>query len=261
MRSAIMVAVLVLATAFAWGQRGVGAARGGFAPRASFGYHLNAGGIHINTGFPAAHGSWGYSPYLYGYVNPPYSSFPYGGAYYGYPYYAQFYGGYPYRRGGYRGYGSYAYGAYAGYGYAGYAGYGYPYGVDSFYTYDTQAGSDQSSQTQQLSNQVNQLTYEVQRLREDQQLSRATPPQPPPPPSPPTAAPGSHHKPQAQPIPMTKLIFLDGHTEEVGDYAIVGQTLWIFNEQRAVKVPMGRIDVPATERANEERGVDFVVPR
>ena len=60
---------------------------------------------------------------------------------------------------------------------------------------------------------------------------------------------------------MTKLVFADGHSEEVADYAIVGQTLWIINEQRAVKVPLTRIDVPATQRANEDRGLDFVVPR
>ncbi len=48
---------------------------------------------------------------------------------------------------------------------------------------------------------------------------------------------------------------------EVENYAIVGQTLWIFSEQRARKVPLFSLDVDATAKANEERGLEFRVPQ
>ena len=59
----------------------------------------------------------------------------------------------------------------------------------------------------------------------------------------------------------TLLVFRDKHTQEVQNYAIVGGTLWIFSEQRATKLPLSWLDIEATTKANEERGIDFQVPR
>jgi hypothetical protein len=56
-------------------------------------------------------------------------------------------------------------------------------------------------------------------------------------------------------------VFRDQRTEEVENYAIAGQTLWIFTEQRARKIPLADLDIPATQRANEARGVGFAIPR
>ena len=64
-----------------------------------------------------------------------------------------------------------------------------------------------------------------------------------------------------EPHEPTVLVFRDKHTQEVENYAIVGQTLWIFNEQRATKVPLTSLDVDATAKANEERGLEFRVPQ
>lgn len=58
----------------------------------------------------------------------------------------------------------------------------------------------------------------------------------------------------------TVLIYRDGHAEEVGNYAIVGKTIWVFNEERAKKIPLADLDLPATKRDNEDRGIDFVLP-
>ena len=58
----------------------------------------------------------------------------------------------------------------------------------------------------------------------------------------------------------TLLVFLDKHTQEVQNYAVVGGTLWIFGEQRATKLPLAWLDVDATIKANDERGVDFRLP-
>jgi len=60
---------------------------------------------------------------------------------------------------------------------------------------------------------------------------------------------------------MTELVFHDHHTQEVQNYAIVGQTFWIFDSQQTKKVPLSELDVPATIKANDARGVDFQVPR
>ena len=99
-----------------------------------------------------------------------------------------------------------------------------------------------------LRSQIDRLTYEVERLREEQESARAA----------------QQPKPQAQrsavESPATVLVFRDGHRSEVRNYAIVGQTLWIFTEQRARKVPLSDLDVSATQAANAERGIEFAVP-
>lgn len=61
------------------------------------------------------------------------------------------------------------------------------------------------------------------------------------------------------PAPPTVLIFRDGHQAEIHNYAVVGQTLWIFSEERARKVPLADLDLDATRQANEARGVEFAV--
>ena len=72
---------------------------------------------------------------------------------------------------------------------------------------------------------------------------------------------------EAQPIdqqpanqPATVLVFRDQHQKEVNNYAIVGQTLWNFTPQRREKIPLADLDVPATVKANDDRGVSFIVP-
>jgi hypothetical protein len=59
--------------------------------------------------------------------------------------------------------------------------------------------------------------------------------------------------------PKTVLIFRDGHKEEVQNYAIVGENLIDFGETRR-KVALTALDVPATVKANDERGIDFTLP-
>ncbi len=61
-------------------------------------------------------------------------------------------------------------------------------------------------------------------------------------------------------IPPTVLVFRDQHKEEVHNYAIVGQTLWNFSSQRTEKIPLAYLDLPATTKANDDRGVTFRVP-
>jgi len=58
----------------------------------------------------------------------------------------------------------------------------------------------------------------------------------------------------------TVLVFRDRRSEEIRNYAIAGETLWVFTQQRARKIPIAELDVPATTKANEDRGIDFRLP-
>ena len=64
----------------------------------------------------------------------------------------------------------------------------------------------------------------------------------------------------SDPAPATVLVFRDQHQQEVQNYAIVGQTLWAFSSGRTQKIPLADLDVNATEKANDDRGVSFRVP-
>ena len=63
----------------------------------------------------------------------------------------------------------------------------------------------------------------------------------------------------ATPIDPTVLVFLDGHQQEVTNYAIVGQTVYVF-DKRTQKIAHTDLDVAATIKLNDDRGVDFQVP-
>lgn len=146
----------------------------------------------------------------------------------------------------------YGYGYGYGYGYPYYGYYGYdPLFWDSSSSYDSSEGYQQ--QNEQLSQQINELSNQVAQLREQQQIQSYTPSssnrQ-----TPPAAA-------KADPTATTVLIFRDQHREEISNYAVVGRTVWVFNEEQAKKIPLAELDVPATIKVNDDRGVDFNVPR
>jgi len=61
-------------------------------------------------------------------------------------------------------------------------------------------------------------------------------------------------------LPNTVLVFRDEHKQEIRNYAIAGQTLWNFSPQHTQKIPLSDLDLPATTKANEDRGLTFRVP-
>ena len=68
-------------------------------------------------------------------------------------------------------------------------------------------------------------------------------------------------KPEAQePQIPTVLVFKDGHQLEVTNYAIVGNTLYDVSGGRTKKVALAELDLPATVKQNDQRGLDFRVP-
>ncbi|HKW25400.1 MAG TPA: hypothetical protein VJN48_06420 [Terriglobales bacterium] len=74
------------------------------------------------------------------------------------------------------------------------------------------------------------------------------------------ATPDSASSQPAQPQEPSLLVFRDGRQLEVQNYAIVGDSLYDFTPGHARKVPLSQLDLPATVKANDDRGLDFTLP-
>jgi hypothetical protein len=74
-----------------------------------------------------------------------------------------------------------------------------------------------------------------------------------------SAEPSQQSDQQANATP-TVLIFRDHHQREITNYAIVGQSLWNFTPERKEKIPLADLDLAATIKANDDRGITFSVP-
>ena len=68
--------------------------------------------------------------------------------------------------------------------------------------------------------------------------------------------------PEAEPAnqPRTVLVFKDGSHREVLNYAIVGSTLFDLSDGLTRKVALAELDLPATVKQNDDRGVEFQLP-
>lgn len=60
--------------------------------------------------------------------------------------------------------------------------------------------------------------------------------------------------------PATVLVFKDGHHSDILNYAIVGDTLFDLGAGHAKKILLADLDLVATHKANDDRGVDFQIP-
>ncbi len=263
MRRSLALAALgaALLTAPTWAQRRGGGMSAGSGGRAVMASHSFTGGMHSgihgsgmgfrgtgNGGFHGA-GRPGFGGFHSGF-RPGFGSHgrPFFGAGF---HHRHFYPGWGW-------YGGWGWGAY-GYPYA--WGWGYPWGYGDLGWYDTGGyldqyyapqnyandyqNSDQQNEMQAQQDQIDRLNDEVANLREQREAqSRASRvPQP------------------TTKSESTQLVFRDKHTEEIQNYAVVGQTLWVLSQQRARKIPVEELDLPATEKANEARGVEFSIPR
>jgi hypothetical protein len=56
------------------------------------------------------------------------------------------------------------------------------------------------------------------------------------------------------------LVFKDGRKLEVGNYAIVGATLFDLTPGHPRKIALADLDLEATRRQNDDRGVTFELP-
>ena len=58
----------------------------------------------------------------------------------------------------------------------------------------------------------------------------------------------------------TILIFKDGHKLQVGNFAIVGATLFDLTPGHARRIALADLDLAATCKLNDDRGVIFLLP-
>ena len=121
----------------------------------------------------------------------------------------------------------------------------------------------------QLKNQMAQVNSILEQLQANQAAKVATPPRtkrtPPAASKKTTAAATATTTPPVavepdEATPTTVLVFHDGHRIEARNYAIVGQSLWIYTADDSKKVPLADLDVAATKTANSDRGVVFQLP-
>ncbi|MBZ5511973.1 MAG: hypothetical protein LAN70_12485 [Acidobacteriia bacterium] len=77
--------------------------------------------------------------------------------------------------------------------------------------------------------------------------------------NPPTVADDQSPADAREQIPVV-LVYLDGHEQEVKNYAIVGPTLYDLGAFVAHKIPLAELNLKATIKANDDRGVEFSVP-
>jgi len=234
---AVAALLFTLAPANLWSQMRGGHAgssfgRSGFSSGSSF-----RGSTFVGGGFGFAHGGFGrggfgfgHRPVFFGNHGPffhgPRSGFFFGAGF-GYPYFAS--GFYPY--GGY--------------------GYSYPIVVGSGPAYVSAPPSYYESSPlpqnyypdpyydRELRRDVDELHGKVDRLQRDVEAKNHPP----------------------SPRAKTVLVFKDDHIREVQNYAIVGPTIWILDSQRAEKLPLSSLDVDSTIKLNDERGIDFQIPR
>jgi len=143
-------------------------------------------------------------------------------------------------------------------------GYGYPF-YDAYYGYydpnwwwDSYSSYNEDDERERaLASQMNAENLQEQReLREQDQDSYARPMAR-------RDVPARDERAQSErrDDPATVLVFRDQHQREVQNYAIVGQMLWNFTPQRTEKIPLADLDIAATTKANDDRGVDFHLPR
>ena len=123
---------------------------------------------------------------------------------------------------------------------------------DPYWYWDAHSSYDEDREREiQLAQQMNAQSLEEQRMRRQQDQDPYAHSDPAP------QTPGAATP--EPPGPATVLVFRDQHKLEVQNYAIVGQTLWSFSPQRS-RIPLAELDLAATTKANDERGVDFRVP-
>jgi hypothetical protein len=121
----------------------------------------------------------------------------------------------------------------------------------SYADYDSSYDEDREAQIAEA-REMNAQNLEEQRMRRQEDREAYT---------------QSDPRPQARgaesteaPAPPTVLVFRDKREQEVQNYAIIGRTLWNFALQRTQKIPLADLDLAATAKANDDRGVDFRVP-
>lgn len=155
-----------------------------------------------------------------------------------------------------------------GYGY-GYGGWGYPgwgYGYDPWlwdWWDDDSSNDNDYNDNLAIANQMNEQSLEEQQMMRQEEADGdqdiyARPPRRAPESD--SSSSSSSASPGTPMFPATVLVFRDEHRQEIHNYAIVGQTLWNFAPDHTQKIPLSELDLAATEKANDDRGITFRLP-
>lgn len=132
----------------------------------------------------------------------------------------------------------------------GWPGYGLPYTGSYSDSPDAQVQATLAQQQQTIADLEDQIRQE----RLDRMQADAAQPSPVPPPPP------AAQNMAKQPSTPTVLVFRDHRQVEVENYAIMGDTLYEFAQHWTRRIPLSDLDIPATVKLNEQRGVEFRVP-
>jgi hypothetical protein len=247
-RLASIAAFAVLLTLPLWAQRGGGHGGGGFGGHGGFSGGHVSGGMHSSVS--SAHGS-SHAPSFSqrGFSNRGFSNRSFSN---------RGFSGRPFLHDGFRGSrfrgfrnNCFGYGCW---------GFGYPWAYggyyDPFWWGDSDSSYDEDYERDRATaNDMNRQNLEEQQMLRQEQAdddrdvyARSDP------------APAAGERQGTAIVPATVLVFRDQHTKEIQNYAIVGQTLWNFAPQHTEKIPLSELDLPATAKANDDRGVTFKVP-
>jgi hypothetical protein len=124
----------------------------------------------------------------------------------------------------------------------------YDYSADDNYVDDNDVSNEIQAQREYEARQMRENDYRAELDSHNQEAQPA--PQP-------------TSEPEGEPVreqPSTVLIFKDGHQVQIANYAIVGATLYDLSDDRAKKVQLADLDLPATVKENDQRGVEFQLP-
>jgi len=146
-----------------------------------------------------------------------------------------------------RGFNRYGYGLYPYYGWYS------PFWDWENSSYDSRNDNAYAAAQYQTNAELDRLRDEVEELQEQRAGALAEPSIPRP-----TAQPRTELK-NEQDLPVI-LVFLDKHIQEVRNYAVANEMVVAFDGTRTRKYPLMDIDLAATMKLNDERGVNFNVP-
>lgn len=143
------------------------------------------------------------------------------------------------------------------YPYYAYAPFGYysPFWWDwSSSSYDRSNNDDNYVTQRQAQQQIEDLSQQVQDLQQEREERAYSQPPVPRPPAP------SNTEAKIEPDMSVVLVYLDKRIEEIKNYAVANEKVVVFDNHHIKKIPLADIDLAATMKLNDERGVDFQIP-
>lgn len=108
----------------------------------------------------------------------------------------------------------------------------------------------QATPDNSLANEVANLAYEVEALRQKQESSAQSAPSEPPPEAEPQT--GVQER-----LAPAIFVYRDGQQFEARNYAVLGGTLWVYEDEITRKIPLAKLDLERTRKLNDTRGIDF----